>query len=271
MASTQTNADSNRRNSDKSTGPKTEAGKARSSLNSRTHGILTSDAVNPAFDSAEDCAKFAAICAFDLEYHQPAGPLETMLVEKISAAQWRLKKCDRFEAARAYDDYCRREHRDFEAMGGAASVSSNDPNPHQVEAYRRAMKTAGLDRPILPSNADTAIMLRYRAAADRELFRALRELERIQKDPKRERWLQSHPDGNSAAGADGTPAASENYETKPNGEIVERIRGQFKPQAIYPITPPPCVSGDPIPLPKKLAEISTYSALARTLAKINPA
>ena len=264
MSSTQTNADSNRRNSDKSTGPKTEAGKARSSLNSRTHGILTSDAVNPAFDSAEDCAKFAAICAFDLEYHQPAGPLETMLVEKISAAQWRLKKCDRFEAARAYDDYCRREHRDFEAMAGAASVYTNDPNHYQVEAYRRAMKLAGLDRPILPCNADTAIALRYRAAADRDLFRALRELERIQKDPKRERWLQSHPD----EPVDGT---DENYETKLNEQIVERIRGQFKPQAIYPITPPPCASGDPIPLPKKLAEISTYSALARTLAKINPA
>jgi hypothetical protein len=74
----------NRANAQKSTGPRTEEGKARSSQNHLSHG-LTSALV---FIPLEERQDFNCLLAELREHHQPANLDEDMLVEKIAQSQW---------------------------------------------------------------------------------------------------------------------------------------------------------------------------------------
>src|SRR5881394_2722398 len=69
-------------------GPTTPQGKARSSQNARTHGLLSSIAAlrsesKEAFDACLQayCGRF-----------QPAGPVELGLIEEMVAASWHLRR-----------------------------------------------------------------------------------------------------------------------------------------------------------------------------------
>jgi hypothetical protein len=74
----------NRANSQKSTGPVTDEGKAKSSLNRLSHGLTS----NATIVGTENPEEFKALL-FDLmgEY-EPATPTEQILVEKMALNQW---------------------------------------------------------------------------------------------------------------------------------------------------------------------------------------
>lgn len=77
----------NRRNAQRSTGPKTAAGKAISSWNSLQHGLLSKRLVESSDQKKEQFSQFLASAQQDLE---PVGALEQLLVEKIAHEYWRL-------------------------------------------------------------------------------------------------------------------------------------------------------------------------------------
>jgi hypothetical protein len=85
----------NRANARKSTGPRTQAGKARSRLNSRKHG-LTAKMLIIAGENADD---FDELRAELLEEHNPQSSLECELVERLAGILWRLRRVPLFEAA----------------------------------------------------------------------------------------------------------------------------------------------------------------------------
>ena len=85
----------NRENARKSTGPRTEAGKARSRLNSRKHGLTARLLVI----GDEDPAEFEELRAGLLEQYNPQGPAESELVEYLAGVYWRLRRFPFFEAA----------------------------------------------------------------------------------------------------------------------------------------------------------------------------
>ena len=78
----------NRANSERSTGPKTETGKERSSRNSFRHGLTSSKIVLP----GEDPAEYDAFRADILEQYKPANATEQILAEELAAAGWRLNR-----------------------------------------------------------------------------------------------------------------------------------------------------------------------------------
>src|SRR6202161_2290972 len=83
----------NRINSLKSTGPKTEAGKKRSSLNALRHGLTAQVVVLPSED-------LAAYTAFTKAFHdelKPVGMLETQLTQSIADDYWRLNRAKAIE------------------------------------------------------------------------------------------------------------------------------------------------------------------------------
>jgi len=84
----------NRANSQHSTGPRTEAGKQRSSLNALRHGLTAASPVLPSEDPAafEDHRR-----RFSDEY-QPATPTETQLVQELVDTSWRLNRIPLLEA-----------------------------------------------------------------------------------------------------------------------------------------------------------------------------
>ena len=84
----------NRANSRHSTGPRTPAGKQRSSLNALRHGLTSRTVVLP----SEDLAAYERLTQeFSGEY-QPQGPTEKQLVQELASAAWRLNRMPALEA-----------------------------------------------------------------------------------------------------------------------------------------------------------------------------
>ncbi len=187
-------AETNRRNALKSTGPKTPEGKAAVSLNPLRHGLLSREVLLPGED--EEALR-------DLGEHlraelHPVGELESLLVDRVVAAVWRLRRLSRVEAgifawerfeelAERADQY---EQGSFDTLYYAMRTREEDYEQHQ-EAHFRAHRmrseqedeTATLGR-TLARDADRANafskLSRYETVIERQLYKALHELERRQ-------------------------------------------------------------------------------------------
>jgi hypothetical protein len=138
------------------TGPRTAAGKQRSSLNALKHGLTSRRVVLP----YENQAEFDALLKDLLEESQPVGALECELVHDIAAALWRLRRvrgreCDLAEVA----------------LGLKTSKQARE---------------------------EFALMMRYTAAIERELHRAIIRLNQLQ-ELRRKREERRQKDQESAA------------------------------------------------------------------------
>jgi hypothetical protein len=100
MATTKQTA-ANRMNAQKSSGPRTTAGKAISRFNALKHGIYAVHQIM--FDEkAEDLAELAAESH---EQNNPANPNERLLVDTLVHNEWRLRRMRRVEADLWYHAY----------------------------------------------------------------------------------------------------------------------------------------------------------------------
>ncbi len=84
----------NRANAQKSTGPKTDQGRAISSQNSFKHGLYSKAILIP----GEDPALFEALRAELVAEHRPAGLTEELLVNEIAQHYWRMQRYRSLEA-----------------------------------------------------------------------------------------------------------------------------------------------------------------------------
>jgi hypothetical protein len=140
-------AAASRLNGAKSRGPKTEAGKARSSQNALKHGLRAQcHVVLPDEDPAEYEA-FAAALLADLAPH---GALQALLASRVAAAAWRLLRADRIEV----ELFAQERYGDGD-LGLALIRDCNGAGAFQM-------------------------LLRYRGAAQAEFWRALRTLKALQ-------------------------------------------------------------------------------------------
>jgi hypothetical protein len=94
-ARTRANRDAvNQANAKLSTGPRTAAGKQRSSLNALRHGLTAASPVLP----SEDPAAYQRHCRQFLDEYQPATPTETQLAQELADTAWRLNRIPLLEA-----------------------------------------------------------------------------------------------------------------------------------------------------------------------------
>jgi hypothetical protein len=84
----------NRENALHSTGPRTESGKQRSSLNALRHGLTARTAVLP----TEDAGAYQRHIQQFLDEYKPATPTETQLFHEIANTAWRLNRIPFLEA-----------------------------------------------------------------------------------------------------------------------------------------------------------------------------
>ena len=154
----------NRENAKKSTGPRTEEGKARVSLNALKHGLLARDAVLPEEDPAEFDRQLR-----DLEHDlRPENSLEFELVRQIADAQWRMRRLVRIETAflsAALDEKRRHEERS---------------NPENIRSGREG-ETQLLGASLLNRTQALLHLARYDAHLSRRYYRAIAELGRLRK------------------------------------------------------------------------------------------
>jgi hypothetical protein len=198
MASDKKN-EANRRNASKSTGPKTPEGKAAIRLNALKHGLLSQEVLLP----GEDGEAFRALGENLRAELQPVGQLENLLVDRIIVAYWRLLRAGRVEAGmfagELYEqlaERAEREAKDYklssldELIADEEDATITDKKKHKeavsrARQMRRAQETEiiTLGRTFL-RDADRANafskLSRYETAIDRQLYKALHELERLQ-------------------------------------------------------------------------------------------
>ena len=80
--------DINRANAQHSTGPKTESGKQRSSLNALRHGLTSQIVVMP----TEELEAYQLHLKSFVEEYDPQGATESNLVQALADASWRLNR-----------------------------------------------------------------------------------------------------------------------------------------------------------------------------------
>ncbi len=86
--------EANQANALRSTGPKTEAGKAISSRNALRHGLTATTALLP----DEDPAEFQSLLDAMLRDFNPYDATESSLIYELADCQWRLRRAGRYEA-----------------------------------------------------------------------------------------------------------------------------------------------------------------------------
>jgi hypothetical protein len=148
-----------RANGAKSRGPKTPEGKQRSSLNAVKHGLTARTLV---LDN-ESAADFDELCRQYLEEFQPAGRLETDLVQQMVSALWRQRRLWSIETALIDMEMDRREVEDDEIY------EKCDPEARRAMAFKD-----------LAGGGALGLVNRYETRLRRMYDRALRLLQEIQ-------------------------------------------------------------------------------------------
>lgn len=173
---TEKQIEANRRNSQKSTGPRTPEGRAAVRLNGVTHGLTAATLVLP----GEDKSDFAALLA-DLEAeHQPAAPTEEVIVRQMALASWRLRRVYHLEAA-VFSVRLQELEEDFE------------------EDYERKLKNVERQAKVVLEDTRRTRSLdhlsRYESRLERSFYRALHELQRLraQRQSEMQNQTQSAP------------------------------------------------------------------------------
>ena len=153
--------EANRRDARKSTGPRSPAGKARSSRNAVKHGLLTARVVLLDHPD-EDPREFDGLLDGLMEDFKPHSTIEQMLVERLAASFWRLRRAYRFETE--------------------SIAQANRPNAmsQMLQEFSPLPASEPTER-VLPSAPDLDKLVRYESMIDRELLRTMAQLDRLQR------------------------------------------------------------------------------------------
>ncbi len=147
--------EANRKNAQKSTGPKNTF---RSRLNALKHGILSEEVILKE-ENAELLEKLGKSLRTEL---RPIGELEQVLVDRVVSSIWRLKRALRVETA--VMEY---------------NASEVDDSDYQGEPYGRTEVMRMRLRKWLVDD-DNKEILRYETTIEKQIYKALHELERVQ-------------------------------------------------------------------------------------------
>jgi hypothetical protein len=90
--------EANRKNSERSTGPRTERGKRASRFNALTLGFFTKHVVIPLCDGDKAEKDFQMLLDGLYNEFEPAGFYEEWLVTRIAESMWRLRRATRCES-----------------------------------------------------------------------------------------------------------------------------------------------------------------------------
>ena len=187
----------NRRNAQRSTGPKTPEGKDAVRLNANKHGLRAQEVLLPGEDE-EALKELDENLRAEL---QPVGEHENLLVDGIVAAHWRLRRLRRVEAGifawELYGELAERAQQEAQSyesnvyieLASSDNIITDEQKHQQALSKAQEMKakqdaeTATLGRTFI-RDADQANafskLSRYETTIWRSLYKALHELQRLQ-------------------------------------------------------------------------------------------
>ena len=166
MACSQKQLEANRRNAQKSTGPKTADGKARSSQNSLKHGSTVSNDV---------IINNAVISESQEEYDQlltnlknelvPHTLFQMLLVKRIANCLWRSRRIVKAETAEINN----------RIIGISTDYYNDDDNSKLINQLTNKINARSI-----PYKSDTNYFLHYEMRLDHQLNRAFDMLKKLQ-------------------------------------------------------------------------------------------
>jgi len=142
-------------------GVKTEAGKAVVRLNAVSHGLLSKEVIL----QGEDARLLNSLRENFMNEYQPANEIETILVERIVSSLWRLKRLLRVEKNYITEQLVYEMER-HEYQQPQATSWHGMANVNQVPVWQN--------------------LNRYETTIERQMYKALHELERLQRMRKGE-------------------------------------------------------------------------------------
>jgi hypothetical protein len=151
----------NRRNARKATGP-TDTTTTR--LNATKHGLLAQG-----ITELDDAEAYTALLQRLKEAHQPVSDIEAFLVERIVLAMVRLRRIARMEAESITDEL----HPPVRGPGRFGDLA--DVEGEMIDPGLPAPMSAG------SGVALGGIFQRYESAIENKLYRAMNQLERLQR------------------------------------------------------------------------------------------
>jgi hypothetical protein len=154
----------NRQNAQKSTGPRSADGKKRAARNACKPRLLTHRLVHPE-NADEDPDDFKQLLN-DLRHDfRPAGTHENLLIERLAACYWRLRRAAGFEN-RSITESTRTQRNPLNRYARQIIGQCEDPEP-----------------PVLPRDIDFKRLVQYEALIDRQIHRILAQLRRCRSAP----------------------------------------------------------------------------------------
>jgi len=129
--------EANRANAQKSTGPKTAEGRARSRANAWKHG-LTADTL---VITGEEPEEFDELRAALMNSYDPQSPWECELVERLVGIFWRLRRVPFYEAAIIDARYVQLEKEDSQPHR-EVWLAANEPEEEEQEDDEEEMSAA---------------------------------------------------------------------------------------------------------------------------------
>ncbi len=173
----------NRRNAQLSTGPRTPEGRAAISQNALRHGLASKTAVLP----TENPEEFRELRDSFFDEHQPSGPTETLLVEQMAMAAWRLRRLRALETG----------------LFNVRISQLRDESPLDPRARALANDMSG--------SRSIEGLSRYETRIERSFYRALHQLEHLrsaslENNAKNQTHSRNRtPDPAAASALDGPP------------------------------------------------------------------
>jgi hypothetical protein len=163
----------NRRNGRKSRGPRTERGKAASSMNALKHGVFARKALPYGLFArgsvlrnsfaGESRDEFQALLDALDETFAPADAFERTLVERMTLLLWRLRRLQCYERSKV----------DWEISFKEMCVAKNG----YPEARKPGMAEGRAERRLIPDEETLSKIVRYEAMLNREFTRCYALLE----------------------------------------------------------------------------------------------
>ena len=169
---TEKQINANRKNAQKSIGPKTDEGKAAVSQNAVKHGLFAQSVIK-----GENEAAYEAFHDKMVAEMKPVGPMEILLVERIVSLWWRLERAERIQ------------NQAIDVM-----IERDEPSPLEKSLQKWMPKDIGPDtrgagpemvlgRAIIKDFANSRVLdklMLYERRIENSLHKTMRELERLQ-------------------------------------------------------------------------------------------
>ena len=178
-------------------GPKTEAGRKRSSANALRHGVLSNKMIVLQTESEEE---FEMLKRGYYEALKPANFLEAELVDEMIWAKWRQRRAITSETAAI----------DFQMDMEADRVD------RKVENIDESTRTAHAIRTLSNESGELALYSRYETRLNRMYHRALERLLEMQDRRRAEAQAAEHGEGQVAENTTPAPGSRPGNKKLPN-------------------------------------------------------